>query len=190
MKMLYETIRTLVRGGVDLTPRQIHILFTLDTPPGRNGISLGALADLATLPRPLVSRSMERLIAGAYVSRTRDEKDHRLVLATLTAEGIGFLNAMHDGGVMRTFVARLASDIADFTLRQLFTVSACVQEPRTIRWLAQDMNVVKPAITRAVDRLEQEDYVERCEDSNDRRSVLVTARPKGRAFVKTTMTTV
>lgn len=187
MKMLRDTIRTLVRGDVDLTPRQIHILYTLDTPDGRSGVSLGALADIAILPRPLVSRAMERLVAGGYVSRARDDADHRLVRATLTAEGRTFLGAMHDDGVMRAFVNRLAGDAADFTLRQLFTVAVCIEESRTIRWLAQEMDVVKPAVTRAVDRLEHEDYVERCEDSKDRRSVLVTVRPKGREFVKTMM---
>ena len=184
MKQLRDTILTLVRGGIDLTPRQIHLLFTLDS---TTEFSLGELADTANLPRPLVSRAMERLVAGGYVIRGRDHADHRLVRAALTTEGGKFLKAMHDGGIMRAFVARLAVDDADFTLRQLFTVSACADEPRTIRWLASEMDVVKPAITRAVDRLEAEEFVERREDAGDRRSVLVAIRPKGRKFVGSMM---
>lgn len=180
-KTLHDTILTLVRGGVDLTPRQIHILFTLN---GHAGVSLGELADRARVSRPLISRATERLVSGDYVARSRDAKDHRLVLASLTPNGRKFLSAMRDDATVRGFVDRLSNGDVDLTLRQLFTVSACAVEPRTVRWLAAEMRVVKPAVTRAVDRLEAEGYVERKEDGEDRRSVLVAAKPKGRRFVE------
>ena len=46
------------------------------------------------------------------------------------------------------------------------------------------LNVAKPAITRAVDRLELFDLAERRSDPWDRRSVLMAPTKSGRAFVK------
>ncbi len=52
-----------------------------------------------------------------------------------------------------------------------------------MRGLAERLDVAKPAITRALDRLETADLVGRAPDPRDRRSVLVARTPAGAAYV-------
>ena len=54
----------------------------------------------------------------------------------------------------------------------------------TVRGLAAELNVSKPAITRALDRLGELDLARRKVDPLDRRSVLVQRTPKGSAFLR------
>ena len=54
----------------------------------------------------------------------------------------------------------------------------------TVRGLAADLNVSKPAITRALDRLGELDLARRKVDPMDRRSVLVQRTLKGSAFLR------
>ncbi len=54
----------------------------------------------------------------------------------------------------------------------------------TVRGLAADLNVSKPAITRALDRLGELDLARRKIDPLDRRSVLVQRTVKGQAFLR------
>ena len=56
--------------------------------------------------------------------------------------------------------------------------------PHTVRGLAADLNVSKPAITRALDRLGELDLARRKVDPADRRSVLVQRTPKGTTFLQ------
>jgi len=56
--------------------------------------------------------------------------------------------------------------------------------PHTVRGLAADLNVSKPAITRALDRLGELDLARRKVDPMDRRSVLVQRTLKGTAFLR------
>jgi DNA-binding MarR family transcriptional regulator len=56
--------------------------------------------------------------------------------------------------------------------------------PHTVRGLAADLNVSKPAITRALDRLGELDLARRKVDPADRRSVLVQRTPKGSTFLR------
>jgi DNA-binding MarR family transcriptional regulator len=53
-----------------------------------------------------------------------------------------------------------------------------------VRGLAADLNVSKPAITRALDRLGELDLARRKVDPMDRRSVLVQRTLKGAAFLR------
>ena len=53
-----------------------------------------------------------------------------------------------------------------------------------MRGLASDLNVSKPAITRALDRLGELDLARRKVDPMDRRSVLVQRTLKGQAFLR------
>jgi DNA-binding MarR family transcriptional regulator len=57
----------------------------------------------------------------------------------------------------------IRSDGRDFSIRQLAVLVACfiVGEPSTIRGLAEKLEVPKPAISRAVDRLEREKFIRR-----------------------------
>lgn len=85
---------------------------------------------------------------------------------------------------VRTALLRLVRNGNDLTARQLLALILCGEEPRTIRGLAETLNVSKPAITRAVDRLAEANYVKRADDPNDRRSVLVNITAAGRKFVE------
>ena len=56
--------------------------------------------------------------------------------------------------------------------------------PHTVRGLAAELNVSKPAITRALDRLGELDLARRKVDPMDRRSVIVQRTLKGTAFLR------
>jgi len=73
----------------------------------------------------------------------------------------------------------------DLTSRQmavLLTVYLAAG-PHTVRGLAATLNVSKPAITRALDRLGELDLVRRKADDADRRSILVQRTVKGSVFL-------
>jgi DNA-binding MarR family transcriptional regulator len=53
-----------------------------------------------------------------------------------------------------------------------------------VRGLAEHLQVAKPAITRALDRLEEFDLLRRVDDPTDRRSVNVGRTRAGSAYVE------
>lgn len=73
----------------------------------------------------------------------------------------------------------------DLTARQLAVMLICYLEdgPHTVRGLAARLEVAKPAITRALDRLEQFDLAHRRQDPRDRRSIVVARTPEGQSFL-------
>jgi len=71
----------------------------------------------------------------------------------------------------------------DHTSRQLTLSLLLVEGPMTVRALSDAMNIGKPAVTRAIDRLVTDKYLVRADDPDDRRSVLVSLTPAGRKFV-------
>ena len=85
-----------------------------------------------------------------------------------------------------TTVALVRRDGADLSARQLGVLLTCyLQEgAHTVRGLASELNVSKPAITRALDRLGELDLARRKVDPMDRRSVLVQRTLKGTAFIR------
>ncbi len=96
-------------------------------------------------------------------------------------------SADHLVGIMRdTIVALVRRDGPDLSARQLGVFLTCyLQEgAHTVRGLAADLNVSKPAITRALDRLGELDLARRKIDPMDRRSVLVQRTLKGAAFLR------
>jgi DNA-binding MarR family transcriptional regulator len=95
--------------------------------------------------------------------------------------------ADHLVGILRdTVVALVRRDGPDLSARQLGVFLTCyLQEgAHTVRGLAADLNVSKPAITRALDRLGELDLARRKVDPMDRRSVLVQRTLKGTAFLR------
>jgi len=89
-------------------------------------------------------------------------------------------------GILRdTIVSLVRRDGPDLSARQLGVFLTCyLQEgAHTVRGLAADLNVSKPAITRALDRLGELDLARRKVDPMDRRSVLVQRTLKGSAFL-------
>jgi DNA-binding MarR family transcriptional regulator len=55
-----------------------------------------------------------------------------------------------------------------------------------VRGMAEVLNISKPAITRAIDRLTKLELVRRKEDENDRRSVLIHRTVRGSVFLNET----
>ncbi len=85
-----------------------------------------------------------------------------------------------------TIVALVRRDGPDLSARQLGVFLTCYLQDaaHTVRGLAADLNVSKPAITRALDRLGELDLARRKVDPMDRRSVLVQRTLKGQAFLR------
>lgn len=95
--------------------------------------------------------------------------------------------ADHMVGIFRdTVVALVRRDGPDLSARQLGVFLTCYLQDgnHTVRGLAADLNVSKPAITRALDRLSELDFARRKVDPQDRRSVLVQRTLKGQAFLR------
>ena len=73
----------------------------------------------------------------------------------------------------------------DLTARQFGILLICYLEegPHTVRGLAARLDVPKPAITRALNRLAELGFARRGPDPGDRRSVLVQHTRKGTDFL-------
>jgi DNA-binding MarR family transcriptional regulator len=96
------------------------------------------------------------------------------------------LNVLRD-----TVVALVRRDGPDLSARQLGVLLTVylTDGPHTVRGLAAELKVSKPAITRALDRLGELDLARRKVDPMDRRSVLVQRTLKGAAFLRDLRTT-
>lgn len=68
----------------------------------------------------------------------------------------------------------------DMTMRQACILLGCMGPSRTVRDLADELGVAKPAITRGVDRLVAFELAKRKEDAKDRRSILIELTAAGR----------
>jgi len=86
----------------------------------------------------------------------------------------------------QTTVALVRRDGPDLSARQMgvFLTSYLEDEAQTVRGLAANLNVSKPAITRALDRLSEFNLVRRKTDPLDRRSVLVQRTLAGAGFMR------
>ena len=98
-------------------------------------------------------------------------------------------NEITDGlaNILRTAIVELVRrDGPDLSARQLGVFLTCYleNEAQTVRGLALKLDVSKPAITRALDRLSEFDLVRRKTDPLDRRSVLVQRTSTGSAFLR------
>jgi len=83
-------------------------------------------------------------------------------------------------------VESVRRDGPDLSARQMALVLTVYLSPppHTVRGLAQTLNVSKPAITRALDRLSELGLIKRKIDDADRRSVLVQRTVKGSVFLR------
>jgi DNA-binding MarR family transcriptional regulator len=84
-----------------------------------------------------------------------------------------------------TVIGMVRQEAADLTARQLAVLLVCCldEPPHTGTILMRVLSISKPAISRAVDTLEQMALLKRREDKRDRRVVLLSVTPSGRAFV-------
>jgi DNA-binding MarR family transcriptional regulator len=85
-----------------------------------------------------------------------------------------------------TIVALVRQDGPDLSARQFGVFLTCYLEndAQTVRGLAAALDVSKPVISRALDRLADFDLVRRKADPADRRSVLVQRTPAGTSYLK------
>ena len=90
------------------------------------------------------------------------------------------------GILHETVVSLVRRDGPDLSARQLgvFLTVYLGEGPHTVRGLAASLNVSKPAITRALDRLEEFKLARRKTDPKDRRSVLVQRTDRGAALLR------
>lgn len=86
----------------------------------------------------------------------------------------------------RAIVSSVRLDVPDLSARQmaLLLTVYLTPPPHTVRGLAKTLNVSKPAITRAVNRLGELGLARRKTDENDRRSVLIQRTVKGSVFLR------
>jgi DNA-binding MarR family transcriptional regulator len=85
----------------------------------------------------------------------------------------------------RTLSASVRRDAPDLTARQMAILLTVYMgtPPHTVRGLAADLIVPKPAVTRALDRLVELGFARRARDEADRRSVFVQRTVKGAVFL-------
>lgn len=96
------------------------------------------------------------------------------------------MNSMKSLELWRSVISDVVrADRPDLTLRQqaiLLNVYLKPQ-PHTVRGLAKELNITKPAVTRALDTLSRFDLVRRKKDPEDLRNVLVQRTVKGSVFL-------
>lgn len=94
--------------------------------------------------------------------------------------GIEALSQWHD-----VLAEGLRAREPELTLRQLAILLHIyvAPPPHTVRGLAAEFGLAKPAVTRALDRLSGLDLVRRKKDMEDKRSVLVQRTVKGAVYM-------
>jgi DNA-binding MarR family transcriptional regulator len=85
----------------------------------------------------------------------------------------------------RAMVENVHRDAPDLSARQMAVLLTVymTRPPHTVRGLADILNVSKPAITRALDRLGEFKLARRKSDARDRRSVLVQRTVMGSVYL-------
>ncbi|KAA5608036.1 MarR family transcriptional regulator [Rhodovastum atsumiense] len=85
-----------------------------------------------------------------------------------------------------TLLALVRRDGRDLTARQLtaFMTVYLDNQVHTVSSMAELLNISRPGVTRLLDRLAEYDLVERQEDRNDRRRVLIRRTVRGTAFLR------
>jgi DNA-binding MarR family transcriptional regulator len=86
---------------------------------------------------------------------------------------------------MTTLVDYVRSGEPDLTNRQMALLLLVYLEPgpHTVRGLARALNVSKPVVTRALNRLGALGYLRRQRDDADKRNIFVTRTPEGADFL-------
>ncbi len=82
-------------------------------------------------------------------------------------------------------VAALKREQPDLSARQFaLLLQVYLAPPHTVRALARELAMSKPAVSRALDALGRLDFVRRKRDDADRRGVLVQRTVKGAVFLR------
>ncbi|MGE3770136.1 MAG: MarR family transcriptional regulator [Bdellovibrionales bacterium] len=82
-------------------------------------------------------------------------------------------------------VASVRSDAPDLSARQMALMLTVYlsDKQHTVRGLAAELNISKPAISRALDRLGELGFIRRKRDDEDRRNVIVQRTMKGSVYL-------
>ena len=86
---------------------------------------------------------------------------------------------------MQTLIGQVRSDCPDLTNRQmaLLLIVYIIDAQHTVRSLARHLEVAKPVVSRACDKLELLNYVSRRRGVQDRRDVFLDRTAEGEAFL-------
>ncbi len=86
----------------------------------------------------------------------------------------------------RVTVEALNQELPDLSARQIALLLHIYlgRPPHTVRGLALALNMSKPAVTRALDRLSALSYLKRETDLADRRNILVKRTVRGAVFLR------
>jgi DNA-binding MarR family transcriptional regulator len=91
------------------------------------------------------------------------------------------LNVLHQAAV-----GLVKRDGPDLSARQLaiFLICYLEHEAQTVRGMAKQLSISKPAVSRGLDRLMEFDLIRRKGDPLDRRSILVQRTPIGHSLLR------
>ena len=109
--LIKELATELEPSGV--TPEQYHVLRILRDAP-TEGLACSAVAQRTVSGDPDVTRLLDRLEARGLATRVRDTTDRRVVMATITKEGLRLL-----GRIEEKVSALHARQFADLGSREL-----------------------------------------------------------------------
>ncbi len=98
------------------------------------------------------------------------------------------MNAMSDQSLYNwknTLIDYVRSGEPDLTNRQMALMLLVYLDsgPHTVRGLAKALNVSKPVVTRALNRLGALGYLRRQRDETDKRNIFVARTPEGAEFL-------
>jgi DNA-binding MarR family transcriptional regulator len=109
-RILRETLVSLIRReGADLTARQFAVFLICYVEEGPHTVR--GLAERTQLPKPAISRVLDRLGAIGLTRRVADPRDKRSVLVACTADGFNFLRLVRSV-LEQAATATLAQDDA------------------------------------------------------------------------------
>jgi len=83
-----------VLKSAELSPTQYNVLRILRGSP--DGLSCGEIANRMITRDPDITRLLDRLEKRGLISRSREEKDRRTVMARITSEGLELLGRLDE----------------------------------------------------------------------------------------------
>jgi DNA-binding MarR family transcriptional regulator len=86
----------------------------------------------------------------------------------------------------KAIVEGVKDDAPDLSARQMAVILTVyfTHGPHTVKDLSNSLNIAKPAITRALDRLGHLGFVKRRRDKDDKRNVFIERTVKGSVFLR------
>lgn len=105
--------------GYDLTPAQYNTLRILRGAQP-DALTCGEIGERLVSPGPDVTRLLDRLEQGGFVTRLRDAEDRRVVRARITGKGSELLDRLDEP--VGQMLARLLGDLGPAKLKSLVSL--------------------------------------------------------------------